>query len=185
MKLSFELVLVLKYPRRENLSGSNLSARADRESVPSERKEREFGRRGGQDASETVVRSTRFLGMGPRTRVVLAQNARSLLFFILCNLTPPTKPSRRERERDLSTSAGFYRKYPYEKGDLARQRGRSSFFSMDPHNRRGSASFSTFHEDQPGSRMIVIFQLLNSTFLSIRDFEGTPFTNRGTCPFTN
>lgn len=146
--------------------------------------------RGGQDAFETVVRGTRFQRVssawGParpghgssshKTRRDLS----SFSSFVTSHLQQNRADEReRGRERDLSTSAGFYPKYPHEKRDLGRQRGRSSLFSMDPHNRRGSASFSTFFTRiQPGSSSndrdlpILEFDVSICSF----DFEGTPFT---------
>lgn len=144
-----------------------------------ERKENseEEATRGGQDASETVVCGAHGVSSawGLPARVVLAQNTtRSLLFFILCNLTPPTKPSRRERERERSTSAGFYPKYPRTRkeawADSATDPPSSQWTLIIgevprrfPRFSRGSSSN---HRDLP----IVEFDV------SICWFEGTVFT---------
>lgn len=68
--------------------------------------------------------------------------------FSLCNLTPSTKPNRREI---FPRRLGFTENTPRERrrGQTARQIFVDLHLSMDPHNRRGSASFSTFLEDQP------------------------------------
>lgn len=68
--------------------------------------------------------------------------------FSLCNLTPSTKPTRRKifpRRLDFTENTPRERR----RGQTARQIFVNLHLSMDPHNRRGSASFSTFLEDQP------------------------------------
>lgn len=132
--------------------------------------------------------------MGPRsarTRVVLAQNTtRSLLFFILCNLTPPTKPSRREREEEREI---FPRRLDFTQNIRTRKETWADSAADPPSSqwtliigevpRRFPCFSRGFNQDLP--RTIVIFQSLNSTFLSARSISKGRHSRRGTCPFTN
>lgn len=102
----------------------------------------------------TVQRIPRFARHGARQdTVVVSHKTRHLSFFFAPFVTSHLRQNRTD-ERSFHVG-WILPKIPHEKGDRARhgQRGTQILvdppLSMDPHNRRGSASFSTFPEDQP------------------------------------
>lgn len=87
--------------------------------------------------------------------VVVSHKTRDLSSFFAPFVTSHLRQNRTD-ERSFHVG-WILPKIPHEKGDRARHNAahRSSWIlllSMDPHNRRGSASFSTFLEDQPSHK---------------------------------